>query len=120
VGKSLAKLHDDICGSATGSEMTHGRNKYQSRENRVRVRHLLLREWDPIGSSGVGPDDEYDAYADKAYAMLMNEATGAAIAAYLYNVATEHMGLSDCPRLAQRSDHVAQILVGMRTEFESH
>jgi hypothetical protein len=100
--------------------MTHGRNKYQSRENRVRVRHLLLREWDPIGICGVGPDDEYDAYADKVYAMLMDEATGAAIAAYLFNVATEDMGLSDGPRLAQRSDDVAQILVGMRTEFESH
>ena len=26
-----------------------GRNKYQSRENRARVRELLMREWDPIG-----------------------------------------------------------------------
>ena len=66
------------------------------------------------------PDDEYDAYADKAYAMLMDErASGASIAAYLFNVATEHMRLSDRPGLAERSDHVAHILVGMRTEFET-
>lgn len=100
--------------------MTHERSKYQSSENRVRVRQLFLREWDPIGIFGVGPDDEYDAYADKAYAMLMDErASGASIAAYLFNVATEHMRLSDRPGLAERSDHVAHILVGMRTEFET-
>ena len=101
--------------------MAHGRNKYQSRENRLRVRQLFLRKWDPIGIRGAGPDDEYDTYADKAYVMLMDErATGAASAAYLLNVATEHMGLSDRPSLAERSEHVAQILIGMRAEFETH
>jgi hypothetical protein len=102
-------------------EMTHGRNKYQSRENRLRVRQLFLREWDPIGIYGAGPDDEYDAYADKAYVMLMDErASGAAIEAYLFNVATEHMGLPDRPSLADRSQFVAQILIDMRAEFETH
>jgi hypothetical protein len=53
--------------------------------------------------------------------MLMEErATGAAIAAYLFNVATEHMGLSDRPSLAEHSEHVAQILIDMRAEFETH
>jgi hypothetical protein len=101
--------------------MAHGRNKYQSRENRRRVRQLFLRNWDPIGIRGAGPDDEYDTYADKAYVMLMDErATGEAIAAYLFTVATEHMGLSDRPSLAERSEQVAQILIDMRAEFETH
>ena len=54
--------------------MAHGRNKYQSRENRARVREILMRDWDPIGVAGFGEAaDEYDTYADKAYVMLMDE-----------------------------------------------
>ena len=101
--------------------MAHGRNKYQSRENRARVRQLLRLEWDPIGIGDVGPYDEYDAYADKAYSMLMDEgATGAAIAAYLFSIATEHMGLTASLRLGERSEHAARLLVSMRSEFETH
>jgi hypothetical protein len=41
--------------------MSHGRNKYQSRENRARVREVLMRDWDPIGIRALeGPEDEYD------------------------------------------------------------
>jgi hypothetical protein len=101
--------------------MAHGRNKYQSRESRRRVREILLHEWDPIKIAGMGPDDEYDSYADKAYVMLMDErATETEIAAYLFDVATEHMGLSDRDRLAERSEHVAQLLISIRPEFETH
>ena len=63
--------------------MAHGRNKYQSRENRALVREILLRDWDPIGVSGI-PEaaDEYDTYANRAYVMLMDEgATASDIAA---------------------------------------
>ena len=77
--------------------MAHGRNKYQSRENRARVRDLLMREWDPIGVAGI-PEaaDEYDSYANKAYVMLMDDrATAEAISAYLFEIATSHMGLSN-------------------------
>jgi hypothetical protein len=53
--------------------MAHGRNKYQSRESRARVREILMREWDPIGVSGV-PEaaDEYDRYVGTVYVMLMD------------------------------------------------
>ncbi len=98
--------------------MAHGRNKYQSRENRARVRQLLLREWDPIGINGLGPADEYDAYADKAYVMLMDDrATAEQIAAYLLQIALEHMGLTDHGELAQRSKQVAHTLVSFRPDF---
>jgi hypothetical protein len=65
--------------------MARGRNKYQSQENRDRVREILMRDWDPIGGAGM-PEaaDEYDVYADRAYVMLMGErATAEAIAASL-------------------------------------
>ena|SRR5216683_5840838 len=101
--------------------MAHGRNRYQSRENRARVREIFLRDWDPIGVYGI-PEarDEYDTYADKAYVMLMDDrATAGDIAAYLFKIAAEHMGLSDRGRLAERSDHVAELLVSLRPEFET-
>jgi hypothetical protein len=102
--------------------MTNGRNKYQSRENRAQVREVLMRDWDPIGVAGV-PEaaDEYDAYADKAYLMLMHDrATAEAISAYLFEIATSHMGLSRTGDLADRSARAANTLVAMRPEFETH
>jgi hypothetical protein len=93
---------------------------HQSRANRARVRDLFRREWDPIGIAADDGDDEYDTYADKAYVMLMDErASDSAIAAYLFNIATEHMGLFDHERLAERSNHVAKLLVGLRSQFET-
>lgn len=72
-----------------------GRNKYQSRENRAKVREVLMREWDPIGvCDEAEAQDEYDAYVGKVYVMLMDErAIAETIAAYLFDVATEHMGV---------------------------
>ena len=102
--------------------MVHGRNKYQSRENRARVREALMRDWDPIGVAGI-PEaaDEYDAYADEAYVMLMEQrATAEAVSAYLFEIATKHMGLSNIADLADRSDRVARTLVTLRPEFETH
>ncbi|MGY3445500.1 hypothetical protein [Bradyrhizobium sp. USDA 4473] len=102
--------------------MAHGRNKYQSRENRARVREILLRDWDPIGVYGIPQaTDEYDTYANRAYVMLMDEgATASEISGYLYIVAIEHMGLTDHGRLAEKSDQVAQLLVQLRPEFGTH
>jgi hypothetical protein len=102
--------------------MARSSNRFQARKNRARVREVLMREWDPIGISGV-PEavDEYDTYADKAYAMLMVErASAEAISAYLFDVATSHMGISSLGTLAERSDRTAKVLVAMRPEFETH
>lgn len=80
-----------------------------------------MREWDPIGVAGV-PEaaDEYDSYAANAYVMLMDErATAEAIAAYLLDIATRHMGLSDAT-LVERSARAAKTLVALRPEFETH
>ena len=65
--------------------------------------------------------DEYDTYAAKTYVMLMDEGASAKdIAFYLFTVATEHMGLSDHGRLAEKSEQVAQLLVQLRPEFGTH
>jgi hypothetical protein len=102
--------------------MSQGRNKYQSRESRARVRQILLHDWDPIGIQDIPEaSDEYDGYADKAYVMLMDERTTAdTIATYLYGIATERMGLGDHQRLAEISKSVAASLYALRPEFETH
>jgi len=91
--------------------MSSGRNKYQSRENRARVRELFMREWDPIGVAGM-PEaaDEYDTYVDAAYVMLMDQnADAGAIAAFLTDIETRHMGLSS-DDLLDRCNQTAKLL----------
>jgi hypothetical protein len=54
--------------------MSDGRNKYQLRENRQRVRTVLNEHWDPIGIVGnPNLDDEYDRYVGAVYVMLMDD-----------------------------------------------
>jgi hypothetical protein len=98
-----------------------GRNKYQSRENRIKLREAPMREWDPIGVCGVPEaQDEYDAYVGKVYVMLMDErASVEMIAACLFDVATEHMGSSG-RQVNESSRRTAEILVSLRPTFETH
>jgi hypothetical protein len=102
--------------------MAHGRNKYQSRENRARVRDILMREWDPIGvADAPEASDEYDAYVGTVYVMLMDQrASKDEITAYLFDVAANHMGISAHERIAKCSARAAEFLIAMRPEFEIH
>lgn len=102
--------------------MANGRNKYQSRENRQRVRAVLMEHWDPIGVSGIEEaSDEYDAYVGDIYVLLMDHrASENEIEAYLLETAAEHMGLGHDEALAECCATTAQILVGMRPQFETH
>ena len=102
--------------------MAHGRDKHRSRENRKRVRAILMEHWDSIGVRGVEQaSDEYDNYADKAYVMLMDEcASSADIAAYLFDIAANYMGLGEQPRLRQSSERVAKMLSDLRPQFDVH
>ena len=102
--------------------MANGRNKYQSRENRQRVRAVLMEHWDPIGVRGIEEaSDEYDRYVGEVYVMLMDHrASEDGIEAYLYETAAEHMGLGHDEALAGCCATTAQILVGMRPQFETH
>jgi hypothetical protein len=81
-----------------------------------------MREWDPIGVAGI-PEaaDEYDTYVGKIYVMLMDErASSEAIAAYLSDIAINHMGLSAHAETAKRSVRAAAALMALRPEFETH
>jgi hypothetical protein len=98
------------------------RNKYQSRENRAEVREILLREWDPIGVRDMPEaQDEYDGYVAEIYVMLMDQrAASEMAAAYLLEVATVRMGLSDDPELETACERTAEMLVALRPAFETH
>jgi hypothetical protein len=93
--------------------------KYLARENRRTVRELFMREWDPIGVKDVPEaQDEYDAYVDKTYVMLMHEnASAEQIADYLYGIETEYMGLGSSQGALDRSRSVAHSFVAMKTQF---
>jgi hypothetical protein len=102
--------------------MARGHSKHRDDENLARIREVLMREWDPIGVSGV-PEaaDEYDSYVGEVYMMLMQgRASSEAIAAYLFDIATRHMGLSTHAELAERSARTGAALVALRPEFETH
>lgn len=81
-----------------------------------------MREWDPIGVSGIpAASGEYDMYIGEVYVMLMDQrATSEKIEAYLFDVATNYMGLSATKMLAERSANTATALVALRPEFEPH
>lgn len=102
--------------------MANGRNKYQSRESRQRVRAVLMEHWDPIGVRGIpAASDEYDRYVGEVYVMLMDHrASEGEIEQYLYDTATDYMGLTPHDALETRCTTTAQILVGMRPQFETH
>ena len=103
------------------SRMSNGRNKYQSRENRQRVRFILNKHWDPIGVAGSGIDDEYDSYVGTVYTMLMDRRTSEnAIRDYLYRTATQDMGITPYEGLNSRCAETAAVLVGLRPQFETH
>jgi len=102
--------------------MSNGRNKYQSRENRAKVRQVLKETWDPIGVRDTPEaQDEYDRYVAEVYVMLMDQrATPEAIAAHLYDRAVNHIGVPDRPEVFERSRHTAKLLAALRPSFETH
>jgi hypothetical protein len=84
-------------------------------EYRVIVREVLMRDWDPYGIVGI-PElvHEYDEYADRSYAMLVDEkATTEMLAGYFRDIEIR-AGLDD----DGRSVRVAAALVGWRSVLE--
>ena len=102
--------------------MSNGRNKYQSRENRRRVRTVLNEHWDPIGVvKNPNLDDEYDNYVGTVYVMLMDQRMPEdAINQYRYDTATGHIGVPPFEGLAEKCKKTAAILFGLRPQFETH
>src|SRR5258708_1832650 len=102
--------------------MARGCNKYRARENRARIRDVLMHKWDPIGVSGIfEAADEYDSYIGRIYWMLLDERTNHhRIANHLLGLATNSMGFSDGRELRERCDLAATALMLLRSEFATH
>lgn len=102
--------------------MPHGRDKYESPENRRIVRALLMEEWDPIGVRGIpAASNEYDRYADTVYVMMMDgNANAADIEDYLVEIASNYIGLGRKPYILERSRSVAGKLIALRQQFGDH
>lgn len=70
--------------------------KQRLRELRVKIRRVLMGEWDPIGvKDEPKASDEYDFYLDDVLPLRKSDASVERIASYLHQVETERIGLVD-------------------------
>ncbi|MDF8332733.1 hypothetical protein [Novosphingobium cyanobacteriorum] len=66
-----------------------------------RLREIVWNMWDPIGLAdgngryGADCADEYDSYLLQVVSQLCNGRSRDEVAAYLVDIATEHIGLGD-------------------------
>jgi hypothetical protein len=76
-----------------------------------RIRRILLHDWDPIGISRYeNASDEYDRYADHVFAMTQSGADMREVSSYLYDIATNYIGL-DYPGLLEKSELAARAII---------
>ena len=76
-----------------------------------RLREFGWSKWDPIGVGGPDrgwPADEYDTYLFRAAGQLWRGEPDEAVADYLVEIETEHMGLTAVPGLRSRALEVAR------------
>ena len=100
--------------------MSNGQNKKIRQANWQLVQKVLNEHWDPLGVADQ-VDDEYDSYVGTTCHMLADRrASQRSIRDYLYMNATVSMGLPPSPRMVERCEQAADILVGLRSRFETH
>lgn len=59
------------------------------------IQKILLKEWDPIGIQDIPEaQDEYDSYVSDIYKLIQSKRTESEVFDYLWEIETEHMGLS--------------------------
>ncbi|MEG0193086.1 MAG: hypothetical protein RR831_07135 [Stenotrophomonas sp.] len=89
-----------------------GRPRRSQAELRRAVGEVLHYLWDPIGVADV-PDarSEYDAYADRIFAMLVHGSSERDIATALQDIAQQQMGLHGTEPHAAR---IARTLIAWR------
>lgn len=67
----------------------------------IRIRHILLRSWDPVGVvDEPAAQDEYDSYVPAILGLVLAHATVSAIADLLISIEANQMGLNADPRRA--------------------
>jgi hypothetical protein len=97
------------------AHMAHRRNNDRDREDRDRIREILLRKWDPICISGICPDNEYDSYISKIDLLLSDErADHQRLTDHLLGLAVNAMGLSNTPGLNEKCVLAAAALLALR------
>ena len=83
------------------------------------IQRILWEEWDPIGVNDIAPDDEYDSYASRIFAMLGEGGSELEIAEYLRWAAIENMGLGGSgrdDRIAEGARLIARRIAVIREE----
>jgi hypothetical protein len=69
------------------------------------IEDLLSYEWDPLGLSGFGPQDEYQTYVPQIFSLTMGNAPAEGIADRLRSLEAETLGVAGdsqkCKRLAR-------------------
>ena len=81
------------------------------------VRKILLREWDPCGVGGGGPDDEYDDYVLPVAQLVMDGKSASEIADYLLSIEVRNWLSPFDDRERNRAAHLlSQLQVHRRLE----
>jgi hypothetical protein len=87
-------------------------------DNRARhiqdsIGKVLLEDWDPIGTHGCGPNDEYDSYVGGIYRLLCSNPNEAQVVEHLLRIETDLMGLESSPQRRAQLAPIAQKLLSM-------
>lgn len=83
----------------------------RARRHHEAIKTVLLNEWDPIGVADIPEaEDEYDTYVPGVYKRLISRSKEKEIFDYLWEIETEHMGLSGD---RQHTAAIAAKLVGL-------
>jgi hypothetical protein len=88
----------------------------RARNYHAAIRTILLTEWDPIGVSHVPEaQDEYDSYVGDVYNLLITHVDRHSLFFHLWQIETEHMGLSGD---RQHTEAIVDQLLQLRDEME--
>lgn len=83
----------------------------RARALQLKIRDVLLKEWDPIGVQTIPEaQDEYDGYVPTLHSMLISRKPTHEVFEYLMWLETEHMGLTAD---RQRTQSIAEKLVDL-------
>ena len=95
--------------------MTHYRDRAKTYHNLIKK--VLLHEWDPIGVSDIPEaQDEYDSYVGGVYKRLISRTKENDLFEYLWNIETDHMGLTGD---RQHTMNITKKLLDLVNEIEN-
>lgn len=76
------------------------------------IYQILLNDWDPIGVRDIPEaQDEYFAYIPSIYQLLQSKKSESELFEYLWQIETEHMGLSGNRQHTQAVAHKLLMLL---------